>query len=119
MFFSMYRFGITAEQSNSKKSFSELVCWLAPEASQFAELPIGNSKCLSENDYMFVQGLRLLNNQRVQIINTFLAQIIKNFVRINEKLELMNCKLSVRFCQDLIINAHKAEKLVQNIGSSN
>ena len=71
MFFSIYQFGVTVEQSNSKKRFSELVCWLAPEASQFAELPIGNSKCLSGNDYMFVQDLRLLNNQRVQIRHIF------------------------------------------------
>ena len=68
---------------------------------------------------MFVHDLRLLNNQQVQIIDTFLPQIIKKFVRINEKLELTNCKLlSVGFCQDLIVNAHGAENVVQISESS-
>ena len=65
---------------------------------------------------MFVQDLALLNNREVQIIDTFLPQRTKQFVRISEKFELKNFELSDGLCNnDLIANAHGTKQFVRII----
>ena len=108
--FSTFWFCTTMIQSNLK-SLSELICW-----SPSKEFQIDISKCSSRNDYVLGQDLTRSYDKWFRIINIFLPQRSKKFVRISEKFELTNFELSDGFYRYLIANVHGTEIF---IGSSN